>query len=399
MTTDLTEPSPSDKPRARLESVDILRGLVMVLMVLDHVRDFFDHADRDATNPETTSIPLFFTRWVTHFCAPTFVFLAGTGAYLATTRGMTRRQTSRFLFTRGIWLIVLELTVARIGMTFDPTFRTFPLIVLWAIGASMVALSALVWLPTSVVAAIGVAMIAIHNRFDGVRPDSFGPLADVWRLLHVPGMLEHQVAGRRFFALYPLVPWIGVMAAGFGFGAIVKLPRAGVRRGLCLAIGLGMIAAFVALRWSNAYGDPRPWSPQERGPAYTVLSFLNCQKYPPSLLFLLMTLGPAITVLAIFDQGAGCIGRRLATFGRVPLFYYLLQWPLIHVLAIAYNALKGEPYQWLLGGGAFGSPPGYGHGLPVVYAMWVVTVLILYVPCRWFADLKRRRRDVWLSYL
>ena len=283
-------------------------------------------------------------------------------------------------------------------MTFDLTFQFFPLTVLWSIGGSMVALSALVFLPTAAIAAIGVAMIALHNAFDGVRPETFGRFADLWRILHVQAPLDHRIAGRPIFALYPLIPWIGVMAAGYGFGAIVRHPTAVVRRSVFLSLGLGMTALFVVLRWINRYGDPQPWSVQERGPAYTVLSFLNCQKYPPSLLYLLMTLGPAIASLAVFDRGAGRLGRPLVTLGRVPLFYYLLQWPVIHILAIAFNAIRGQPYRWLLSGGGFQAPPGYGHGLAVVYAMWIVTVLLLYVPCRRFADLKRRRRDFWLSY-
>lgn len=384
------------KPGSRLESIDLLRGLVMVVMVLDHVRDFFGDSGADVLNPATTTIPLFLTRWVTHFCAPTFVFLAGTGAYLAGSRGMTRTELSKFLFLRGLWLALMEVTLARIGLTFDLKFAFFPLTVLWAIGASMMVLSLLVFLPTAAVALFGVVMVAGHNAFDGMQPR--GPYGDVWRVLHVRGMLDHKLAGRQILALYPLVPWIGVMAAGYGFGAIVLHPRTDVRRRILAGLGIGMTALFLILRWSNVYGDPQPWSMQSRGPVFTAMSFLNCAKYPPSLLYLLMTLGPAIALLAVLDCGLGPIGRPLATLGRVPLFYYLLQWPLIHSLAVAYNALVGEPYRWLLGSGPFQAPTGYGHGLPLVYAMWVVTLLLLYWPCRWFAGLKRRRKDAWLSY-
>jgi uncharacterized membrane protein len=380
----------------RLESVDLLRGLVMVVMVLDHVRDFFGNVNDVPENLTTTTPLLFFTRWVTHFCAPTFVFLAGTGAYLAGTRGMSRGELSRFLFVRGLWLALLEVTLVRIGLTFDLEFQFFPLTVLWAIGWSMVCLSGLVFLPTSLVALFGVVMIASHNAFDGVQPA--GRFGDIWRLMHVQGMLRTTILGRPIFALYPLVPWIGVMAAGYGFGAIVMNPRTEVRRRIFLGLGLGMTALFVVLRWSNVYGDLRPWSVQERGPVYTALSFLNCSKYPPSLLYLLMTLGPAITLMAVFDRGIGPIGKPLATLGRVPLFYYLLQWPLIHLLAVGYNAAVGGSFRWLLASGPFAAPKGYGHSLAVVYAMWVVTVLLLYGPCRWFAGLKRRRKDAWLSY-
>jgi uncharacterized membrane protein len=389
------------KPAPRLESVDILRGLVMVLMVLDHVRDFFGNAQINATDPATTTIPLFFTRWVTHFCAPTFVFLAGTGAYLAGCRGMSKPQLSRFLLTRGLWLAFLELTLVRLGLTFDLTFQFFPLTVLWAIGISMVVLSVLVYLPTTLIAWFGVSMIVVHNAFDGVNPQSFGNFADVWRVLHIQGMLGFQIAGRPVFGLYPLVPWIGVMAAGYAFGAIVKNPNAEFRRVVLWNIGLAMIALFVFLRWLNVYGDFRSWSVQERGPAYTLLSFLNCTKYPPSLLYLLMTLGPAITLLAVFDwRGAGIATKPLVTLGRVPLFYYLLQWPLIHLLAVGVNAALGQDYKWLLGNGPFEPKANYGYSLPVVYLMWGVTLLLIYAPCAWFAGLKKRHRDWrWLSYL
>ena len=383
------------KPGSRLESVDLVRGLVMVVMVLDHVRDFFGNTRINPVDPAATTIPLFFTRWVTHLCAPTFVFLAGTGAYLAGRR-MTRGELSRYLFLRGLWFALMEVSLVRIGLTFDLQFGFFPLTVLWAIGASMIVLSLLVFLPVAAVAAFGVVMIAGHNAFDGIGPR--GPYGDLWRVLHVSGMLETKLAGRPVFALYPLVPWIGVMAAGYGFGAIIGHPSEVVRRRILLDLGLGLTALFVVLRWSNLYGDPQPWSAQPRGRVYTVLSFLNCVKYPPSLLYLLMTLGPAILLLAAFDRGLGPIGKPLATLGRVPLFYYLLQWPVIHLLAVGYNAAIGEPYRWLLGNGPFQAPPGYGHSLPVVYAMWGVSLMILYAPCRWFAGLKRRRKDAWLSY-
>lgn len=395
----MTAPEIAAKAPRRLESVDLLRGLVMVVMVLDHVREFFGMIGRDPTNPATTTLPLFFTRWVTHFCAPTFVLLAGTGAYLAGSRGMSRAALSRFLFVRGLWLVVLEVTVVRVGLTFDLAFGFVPLTVLWAIGASMMILAPLVFLPAAIVGVLGAAMIAGHNALDFVRPEAFGRFADAWRLLHNPGPLSISGDGRAVFVLYPLIPWVGVMMGGYALGPILKIPSAEARRGLLAGLGLAMTAAFAALRWSNLYGDPAPWTPQPRGPAFTALSFLNCQKYPPSLLYLLMTLGPALMLLAAFDRGAGRVGRPLLTFGRVPLFYYLLQWYLIHALAIAVAWACGQPYRWLLGGGPFGAPSGYGHGLPVVYLMTAAVLLLLYPACRWFAERKRRSRSVWLSYL
>ncbi len=409
MTTALTTPADEGHApevaapphRPRLESVDLLRGLVMVIMVLDHVRDYFGNVQLNPTDPGTTTIALFFTRWITHFCAPTFVFLAGVGAFLAGSRGMSRSALSRFLFTRGLWLIFLELTVVRIGMTFDLTYGFIPLVVFWAIGASMVVLSALVYLPTAVVGVLGVATIVGHNALDGrVTAETLGRFGDLWRILHEGGKLKVSLGESTVFALYPLIPWVGVMAAGYAFGTVVISPDARKRRTTFLALGLSLTAAFVALRWSNLYGDPRRWTAQSRGPAYTAMSFLNCTKYPPSLDYLLMTLGPAIALLALLDRGLGTAGRPLATLGRVPLFYFVLQWPVIHVLAIVANLATGRPYRWLLSGGPFSAPESHvGYGLPVVYGMWVVTLLLLYPPCRWFAGVKRRRKDAWLSYL
>lgn len=386
---------PHDKEQ-RLVSVDLLRGLVMVLMLLDHVRDFLGEVRRDPTDLSTTTVALFLTRWVTHFCAPVFVLLAGTGAYLARTRFPTRGALAVFLFTRGLWLIVLEITVVRFGLTFDPTFGFIPLTVIWVIGVSMIVLSVLVFLPTPAVAAFGLVMIACHNAFDGVRIEGQGIPALLWRVLHEQALLG-TVLGRPVFVAYPLIPWIGVMAAGYGLGAVLRLePRR--RRTLLFTAGLALTAAFVLLRAANVYGDPRPWSSQSDS-TFAALSFLNCTKYPPSLLFLLMTLGPALVALALLDGGLGRAGRPLVIFGRVPLFYYLSQWYLIHVLAIVVAAVRGEPYMWLIGQGPFAAPDGYGHSLPFVYAVWAICLLLLYPPCAWFAGLKQRRHDAWLSYL
>lgn len=383
--------------RPRIASVDLLRGVVMIVMVLDHVREFVGRADPDPTNLEQTSIVLFLTRWITHYCAPTFVFLAGTGAYLYGMRGKTRSEMSRFLFTRGLWLVFLELTVVQLGISFNPQFRFIPLTVIWAIGWSMIVLSCLVYLPTGAVAAFGVIMIASHNLFDGVNPENLGRMAGLWRILHQPGPLGTAPGGRVVVVFYPLVPWIGVTAAGYGFGSLFRLEPPARRRWF-LTIGLSLTAAFLFIRGINRYGDPFPWSPQPRGPAFTVLSFLNCFKYPPSLSYLLMTLGPAITLLALLDRPMPRWLHPVDTFGRVPLFYYLLQWPIIHLMAIVVNFLMGRPYAWLFGNGPFDVPAGSGHDLPWVYAMWVVVLLLLYPPCAWFASLKKRRRDVWLSY-
>jgi uncharacterized membrane protein len=396
LATEAMSMEPPGDARPRLDSVDLLRGAVMALMVLDHAREFFTIDRFDPTDLTRADAATFLTRWVTHFCAPTFAFLAGTGAYLASSRGRSRPALARFLLTRGLWLVVLELTVVRLGLTFNLNYQFVPLTVLWSIGVSMVVLSGLVFLPLPAIAAFGLVLIAGHNALDGVRPEDLGRFGGLWAVLHRPGPLA--TFGRvNVFVLYPLVPWIGVVAAGYAFGGLLRQGPQRRRRTL-LALGLGLTAAFVVLRALNVYGDPRPWSAQKT-PLLTALSFLNCQKYPPSLLFLLMTLGPAIAALAVFDREVGGWARPLVTLGRVPLFFYLLQWFLLHTLAIVVAWLRGQPYAWLIGNGPFGGPPEYGYGLPTVYLFWAVALVLLYPPCRRFAALKRRRRDPWLSYL
>jgi uncharacterized membrane protein len=369
----------------------------MVVMVLDHIRDFLMNLRIDATDLAQTSVPLFFTRWVTHFCAPVFVFLAGVGAYLTLARGKTRRELALFLVTRGLWLMVLELTLVKLGWFFHLDYHLTIAQVIWVIGESMIVLAGLVFLPIPVVAAVGVVCIAGHNLFDHQLGKYLGAMGWTATVLR-PGAIE-WLPGRRLIVAYPLIPWLGVMAAGYAFGPVLLRPRHSRRRTM-VALGLACTLAFVVLRALNVYGDPKPWSPQP-SPAFTLLSFLNCEKYPPSLLFLLMTLGPALILLAWFDRERepGAVGRRLVTFGRVPLFFYLLQWPVVHGLAIIVALLEGQPIAWFFTDAPFNPPPGYGHGLPLVYLMWAVAIAVLYPACRWFAGVKRRRRDGWLSYL
>jgi uncharacterized membrane protein len=396
----------STTARPRLASIDLLRGLVMVLMVLDHARDFF-HADAwafDATDLSKTNAALFLTRWATHFCAPTFVFLAGTGAFLSFSRGKMKREVSWFLLTRGAWLIVLEMTLVRFGWFFNFDYTLIFAQVIWAIGWSLVALAGLVFLPVRAVAVFGVVMILTHNLFDRVGAEDFGALGCLWTILHVSGIIQPS-EGIYVFIAYPLIPWVGVMAAGYGFGALLlKHPERGARRKLLLKIGVGLTLAFVALRFINFYGDPTPWAPQSSA-FFTVLSFINCMKYPPSLLFLLMTLGPAITAVALFDRERhpGLLARFFITFGRVPLFYYILHLLVIHSLAILFSYAQYGRAPWLFQnwpppGTPLPFPEGYGYSLPIVYLVWLLVVLLLFPPCYWFANLKRRRRDAWLSY-
>jgi uncharacterized membrane protein len=379
----------------RVSSVDHLRGLVMVVMVLDHAREFFMNSRIDPVNLATSYPLLFFTRWVTHFCAPVFVFLAGTGAYLAYAHGKSKPRLALYLLTRGLWLIALEVTLVKLGWMFrlDYTFVLFQ--VIWAIGGSMIVLSALIFLPNPVLVALGLLIVAGHNTLDGplsARLAGLGWGATLFR----PGGLQ-PFPGTTIHVAYPLVPWLGVMTLGYTFGPILRWSHQR-RRQTTFGMGAGLTLAFVSLRAWNGYGDPGRWSIQPTG-WMTVASFLNCQKYPPSLLFLLMTLGPSLMLLAWFDGGAGAVGRRLITLGRVPLFFYLVQWPVVHTLAILVALARGEPVGWFFGDAPFQSPAGYGYGPGAVYLAWAVAVLILYFPSRWFADLKRRRRDVWLSYL
>jgi len=385
----------------RIDSIDFVRGAVMILMALDHVRDFFsDRLYLDPTDPQTSTPSLFLTRWVTHFCAPTFMFLAGTAAYLAGTRGKSTSELSWFLFTRGLWLAILEVTINRALWMFNYDLHHHGAGVFWAIGWSMVALSGLVYLPTAVVAAFGFLMIVLHNLLDVVTADQVGLPGWLWVILHRPGDAT-ITDGYTFGTGYCLVPWMGVMAVGYGFGRLFQLERS-LRRRRFFQLGAAVTLGFIVLRAANVYGDPRPWTEQS-SPMWTFLSFLNCTKYPPSLLYLGMTLGPAILALAAFDRPLGRWARPVVTFGRVPLFFYLLHIPLIHGAAALCDYVR---FGWspLAAGGPWEVrpetvPESYGVSLPVVYAIWVCVVLILYPPCRWFANVKQRRRDAWLSYL
>ena len=375
---------------ARLTSIDLLRGLVMVVMALDHTRDFFSAGGFNPRDVSDTT--LFLTRWVTHFCAPTFIFLAGVSAFLYGQR-RAAGDINRFLFTRGLWLVLIEFTVVRFGWSFNVHFNHFVAQVIFAIGASMVALATLVYLPRWAIAAVGLVMIAGHNLFDGVKAAQFGTAAPLWDVLHQPGHLE-LVPGVDLVVLYPLIPWIGVMAAGYALGPVFTRDPAARERTL-FALGAALTAGFVLLRATNFYGDPAPWAVQA-SPIATVLSFLNCEKYPPSLLYLAMTLGPALVLLAAFERARGRLAGLITTIGRVPLFYYVVHIYLLHVLALVYA-------WWLVGDigaliGAPHKPAGYGLSLPGIYAVWLAVVVALYPLCRWFAGVKRRRREWWWSY-
>ena len=433
---------PVPSTRTRLDSVDLLRGIVMVIMAIDHTRDFV-HGPAlryDPTDLATTSAAIFMTRWITHFCAPVFVFLAGVSVYLQKMRGKTPAALSWFLMTRGLWLIAVEVVVLHVLIWFSVDYRFLGLMqVIWAIGWSMIALAALVHLPLRAVAAFGIGMIAFHNLLDGVRvaPWNFsgpppGAAAKLWMVLHQPGFTPLLGEGSPLIWFqYPLIPWIGVMAAGYAFGAVYAL-EADRRVRIIRRLGLFLIAAFVVIRATNVYGDPSPWSVQPTA-LFTLLSFINTTKYPPSLLYLLMTLGPALVALAWFESrghqvnsqpptsnSQGPVSPRqraawelevgswkfsarsaLVMFGRVPFFFYLWQWVLAHTAAITAHAVAGKSFAHLFQTppGIFGTPWGSGFPLWVVYLCWACVIAIEYPLCRWFAGVKQRRRDWWLSYL
>jgi uncharacterized membrane protein len=382
--------------RQRLDSIDLLRGVIIVVMALDHIRDYV-HYPVQPTDLATTTGPLFVTRWVTHFCAPVFMLLAGTGAYLGLANGKTKGQLSWFLVTRGVWLVFLEVTVIRcFGWSFNFDYHLVLLIVIWALGAAMIVLAAMIWLPHVAVLALCVVGIIGHNALDDFRPSSW-----LWTILHAPGTLhigDDVVVG----VGYVLVPWVFVMGLGYAIGPVMRwAPER--RRKVVVGTGLAMIAAFIVLRAIDRYGDPAPWTYQPSA-AFTLFSLLNCTKYPPSLCYLLMTLGPAFVALALFEQWRGRIANIFLMFGRVPLFFYLLHLPVLHFVAVGLALIRYGHAGFLFenasdGDGFFTAPPGYGYPLWVVYLVWIGVVAVLYVPCRWFAEYKRTHRAAWLSYL
>ncbi|HMA02940.1 MAG TPA: heparan-alpha-glucosaminide N-acetyltransferase domain-containing protein, partial [Gemmatimonadaceae bacterium] len=369
----------SGATRTRIDSIDVVRGVIMILMALDHTRDYFGIPGQNPTDLSTASAALFLTRWITNICAPVFFLLTGTGAFLSSRR-RSRGNLAGFLFTRGLWLIALDAIVLRcLAYQFNFDYRVTLLLVLWALGWSMIALAALVRLPTPAVTAIGIVMIAAHNLLDSVRSTS--PL---WIILHQPGFVLNSPA-HVVFAAYPLIPWIGVTAVGYGLGAIYAWSAAR-RRVVLSRLGIALTLAFLALRALNAYGDPSRWTRHD-APVYTVLSFLNTTKYPPSLLFLLMTLGPALLFLRAVDGGTPRVLRPAIIFGRVPLFYYVVHFPLIHLLALVTCVVRYGSGHWMfespdLGHYPFTAPPGWGYSLPIVYLVWAGVVCAMYPLCR-----------------
>jgi uncharacterized membrane protein len=393
-------------PAPRIQSVDALRGAIMMLMAIDHIRDFVARSAQEflPTDLTRTTPAIFFTRWITHFCAPVFLLTAGLGACLWMTRAHhSKGELSRLLVTRGIWLVLLEVTILRVIMFSQVSYTASPvlLIILWAIGVSMMALAVLIYLPMRVLASISIGIIAFHNLLAGIRGESFGRAAWIWEILYQRGVVA--IDGVNFRPAYPVLPWIGVMAGGYCLGAVFEWD-AGQRRRFLVRLGLALTAAFVVVRFINRYGDPAEWSHQA-SPVFTLLSFLNVTKYPPSLDFLLMTLGPALVVMAWLERFQFRSTNPLIVFGRVPFFYYVAHMFLAHAIAIAMNYARYHSHSFLwiappsMGSPSTLFPADYGFSLWAVYAVWIVVLALLYPACLWFARLKQRRHDWWLTYL
>jgi uncharacterized membrane protein len=382
---------------SRIQSIDIMRGIVIVLMALDHTKDFIGISRFDPLNADVTNLAAYLTRWITHFCAPTFCFLMGMGAYLAG-QGKTKSALSWFLLSRGLWLVLLEVTVIKLGLQLTLSLNLTMALVFWSLGWSLIFLSAVVFLPSRVVGSIGVIMILAHNLLDGINPELFGPFRPLWLILHERGEIA-LTAQSKFLVIYPLIPWIGVAAAGFGFGEIMtSQPKR--RQTLMIALGLIMIAAFLLLRWFDFYGDPLKWS--VRSSIFrSCFSFLNTTKNPPSLLFLLMTLGPMLILLSSLERPIlpARISQFFLTYGRVPFFFFVTHLFVIQALTLVASAVRTfvPAYVHLPG---MSASTEVNTDLPFVYCWYVIVLIIMYFPCRWFGRGKARHKNVWwLSYL
>lgn len=396
----------------RVQSIDVLRGLVMVIMALDHVRDFFYKADlgkaadaaMDPTNLQTTFPALFFTRWITHFCAPIFVFLSGVSVYLMRQR-KSKKEVSLFLIKRGFWLVLVEIVIITFGWSFNPFYNLIILQVIWAIGVSMILLGILVLLPYRIIFAIGLLIVAGHDILDypSISSGLKGTLlAD---LLYFSNFSVHALDNNHFFIIvYAFLPWTGVMLLGYCFG---KLYRQDVdplwRRKMLWRIGTGIVLFFIVLRYTNFYGDPVPWTSQPRGSVYNFLSFLNLNKYPPSLLFICMTIGSGILFLAFIEKVQNGFTKIMNVYGRVPMLYYILHFYILHIILVIVFYLQGYGTKDIIPEGLpfFFKPNGLGFGLLGVYGVWLLVVVILYPICKKYDRYKtaHAKEKWWLSYI
>ncbi|WP_010586874.1 DUF1624 domain-containing protein [Schlesneria paludicola] len=387
--------SPTTDSR-RLDVVDLLRGIAIILMSLDHVREFLQAEQVNPLNLGETTVALFFTRWITHFCPSIFILLAGVGASLGLSKNKSRFRQSLFLILRGLWLVFLELTVVHVGWFFNLQFQSGVAQVIWAIGWSMVGLGLMFFLPKRIILIFGLLLIFGHNAFDGILSSRFGSFGWIWTVLHAAGPV--QWGHFSIYVAYPLIPWMGVMAVGFGFGDLLKKPPQ-TRSPIIVGIGFGMILLFGLLRGGNLYGDPVAWTPQS-STAFSILSFLNCHKYPPSLSFLLMTLGPVLAFWPLLERWRGPVADFITTFGRVPLFFYLAHLFVIHGLTLAIVSFQANPLpNWLWSFPPGHAGPGCGVTLPYLYLIWLEIVLIHYPLCRIYGSLKKRYPDSLLRFL
>jgi uncharacterized membrane protein len=394
---------PSGVKTRRIESVDLLRGLVMIIMALDHVRHTFHHDAYlyDPTDLTRTNIALFFTRWITHYCAPVFVFLAGISAYLYGAK-KTKTELSYYLFTRGLWMIFVELFVISLGQTFNPTYPMFNLQVIWAIGISMIALSVLIYMKWYMILATAISLMAAHNIFDSIHVTGTGIPAFFWAFLHEPGVFH---IGRLIvYIKYPVLPWIGIITMGYFMGSLYSSHYDPEKRKRTLFIlGSASLALFYFLRVFNLYGDPAPWSFQPNA-VFSLLSFLNVTKYPPSLLYILVTLGPAMIFLSLAEKPLNVFTKKIIVFGRVPFFYYVVHLYLIHLFAMFGAKITGYKWSDMILSDTISRVPqlrGFGFDLSTVYLIWIVLICIMYPCCKWWAQFKNKHQAEkwWLSYL
>jgi uncharacterized membrane protein len=389
---------------SRINSIDLTRGVVMLLMALDHVRMYFAHGTwyTNPTDLGTTTPMLFFTRWITHFCAPVFVLLAGTSAFLYGMKNTNKKELSRFLFTRGLWLVFIEWAVVTFAWTFDITYTFIILQVIWAIGISMIVLSLLVLLPNMAIFVIGLVLVFGHNLLDPISVGGNNIHDLLWYTLHQPRFLILDT-GRTINFVYPVLPWIGLMALGYILGIFYEQGfDSSARRKWLFTCGTGLILLFLILRGFNLYGEPNLWQPQ-RSPIFSVMSFLYVTKYPPSLHFLLMTIGPALIFLSMAELKKYQIAKPVITFGRVPLFFYIVHLFTIHLLAILLLAAMGRDWrEYILSAQSIrsGRLSDFGLGLEAVYLIWISVIALLYPLCRWYQKFKESNPGKWwLSYL
>jgi uncharacterized membrane protein len=385
--------------KKRIDSIDILRGIIMIIMALDHVRDFFHMGamTSDPTDPATTTPILFFTRWITHFCAPVFVFLAGTSAFLTGTK-RTKKELSIFLLKRGVWLMILEITIFNFLFSFDPLLHLIGLQVIWVTGVSMVLLAALIYLPMPVLFALGLIIVCGHNLLDNFNATDRAKVPLGWSILHQQSFRPFA-EGRTLLVLYPIIPWPGIMLLGYCLGSLfVPGYDAAKRRRQLVWMGSLAILVFFVVRWINVYGDLFPWAEQKNTTA-TILSFFNVTKYPPSLLYICMTIGPALIALAWIEKAKAKWMNVVVIYGRVPMFYYLLHFFVIHLLCTIMFFVTGHTMEQASGGFMLFRPNDFGYSLGVVYLIWIAIVAGLYPLCKWYSRYKASHTNWWLSYL